>query len=108
MFFDLWSYPYFRWHFLFTILPTILLWLFWSNYLLKYKKTILLMAFCGFLYGIIWDFLGSVLFHLWFYDGTKHIGLPLAGLPWGEYIYMLLIPQEFTALILIARKYILK
>ncbi len=104
--FDLLNYPYVRWHLIFTIIPTLLSWLFWGKYLLRYKKTILLIAFCGVVYGTAWDIIGSVIFHLWFYDGTKHIGFPLAGLPWGEYLYMFLIPQEFTIMILIARKYI--
>jgi lycopene cyclase domain-containing protein len=102
-FMSIWNnYPYLRWHLVFVIIPSIILWVFYWRYLVKYKKTILAITALSFIWGLIFNLVASTTLHVWYYQNT--IGISFLGLPLEEYIFLLLVPQELCAILLLCYK----
>lgn len=99
----LWQFPYVRWHVFFTFLPTLLVWSFFWKYLLQYKKTLIYATVLALMYGIPADLLASPGLHLWVFNTYMHFGQRIAGLPLGEYVFILCTPQLIVSLLLIIR-----
>ena len=93
-----------RWHILFTLIPSILLWTFFGKYLLRYKKTILFITLGSFLWAIPVDVLATPILKIYFFNPTKDLGIHWLGLPLEEYLFILLIPQVITAIALLIRR----
>ncbi len=94
--------PYLRWHLIFVITPSIILWALWWRYLIKFKKIILEIATLSFIWGLIFNLVASTALHVWYYDNT--IGSFFLGLPLEEYIFLLLVPQELCVILLLCYK----
>lgn len=93
-----------RWHILFTIIPSILLWSIWGEYFLRYKKTFLFVTLGAFLWGLPLDLLNVPLLHVYYFNPVHNLGIRFLGLPLEEYLFFLLIPQETVAMILLLRR----
>lgn len=104
----IWNFPYIRWHICFILLPSIVIWLFYWRYLIRYKKTILFITLIGFPGALFAEILGSTILRIWYYNPAQHLGPFILGLPLGEYIFMLFFPQFFVSLLLIVRKELYK
>lgn len=94
--------PYLRWHIVFVIIPSIILWAVYWRYLIKYKKTILAITLLSFFWGSIFNLVASTVLHVWFYRNT--LGIFIFGLPLEEYMFLLLVPQELSAILLLGYK----
>jgi lycopene cyclase domain-containing protein len=102
--FYLWNLPYMRWHLIFTVIPSIVLWTGWHSYLSKYWRVFIFVTLCCFLWGLPLDLLSVPISHIYGFHPTQNLGSNFLGLPLEEYFFLLLIPQEATAVILILRK----
>jgi hypothetical protein len=100
----LWQFPYVRWHFFFTFLPSLVVWSIWGQYLLKYKKTLLYVTVLALLYGIPADIFASPVLNIWVFGSHPHVGPFIAGLPLGEYIFILFTPQLIVSVLLLVRR----
>ena len=99
-----WSLPYMRWDMLFIFIPTFLLWVFGWRYFRRYKKTFLFVAVFSFLWGLPFDILATPVFHIYFYNPVHNLGVSFLGIPLEEYFFLAFVPQEMTAITLVARK----
>ena len=99
---EFWNFPYIRWHIIFVILPSIIIWTLYWRYLIKYKQTIIWIAVLSFIWGIIFDWVASPILKLWFFD--NNLGVYFLGLPIEEYLFLIFVPQELTAILLLIRK----
>jgi len=94
--------PYLRWHLIFVITPSIILWALYWRYLVKYKKTILAITVLSFVWGLLFNLVASTALHLWFYRNT--MGIFFLGLPFEEYVFLLFVPQELCVILLLCYK----
>lgn len=102
----LWGLPYIRWHILFIFLPSLVMWLVWGKYFLKYKQTILFISFFSFIAGAAFDLLASPVLKVWYFDRVDTLHIWFWGLPLEEYLFLLLFPQEIAILFLLFRKWV--
>jgi lycopene cyclase domain-containing protein len=102
----LWSLPYARWHIVLTIIPSLILWGVWGRYLWHYKRTFLLITLGAFVWGLPLDLLSVPVFHVYGFNPIHNTGISFLGLPLGEYLFFLLVPQEAIAVTLLVRKVI--
>lgn len=102
----IWSLPYARWHILLTIIPSMIIWTVWGKYLLRYKRTFIILTIGAFLWGLPLDVLSVPVFHVYGFDPVHNTGISFLGLPLGEYLFFLLVPQEAIAVTLLIRKYL--
>lgn len=96
------DYPYFRWHLFFVIVPSLALWLWRWRYLLKYKKTIAIIAAGALVWGFVFDIVASPVLGLWFFSHNSNIYW--LGLPLEEYLFLLFVPQLMAVIFLLLRK----
>lgn len=99
---NFWNFPYIRWHIIFVIIPSSIIWLLHWRYLIKYKQTLFWIATLSFLWGLIFDLVASPLLRLWFFDNNLRIYF--LGLPLEEYLFLLFVPQELTIILLLMRR----
>lgn len=96
--------PYMRWNIIFVFVPSIIIWFFYWKYLLKYKKTILYVTVGSFVWGLLFDLVASPILNVWHFNSMQNLGISFLGLPLEEYLFILIVPQELTAIVLILRK----
>ncbi len=95
-------FPYLFTIVVFIFLPTVLLWIFYGKLLRKNVKLLIFIAVFSFLWGLLFDLVGSVWWHIWFYNHT--LGIYFLGLPIEEYLTLLIFPQQVAALLLVIRE----
>lgn len=96
------QYPYVRWHIVFVLIPSIVLWVLYWPFLIRYKKTIVWITCLSFLWGFMFDLVASPLTGLWFF--SHNLNIYFFGLPLEEYLFLLFVPQELVAILLLLRK----
>lgn len=96
------TYPYLTWIVIFVVAPSIVLWVQNGNYLRKHLRIFATIAACAFLWGLSFDLVGSPLLGIWSYQ--HDLGIHFLRLPLEEYILLLTLAQELTALFLVVRK----
>ncbi len=101
-----WNIPYLRWHLFFTLIPTIIIWTFSWKYLLRYKKTLLVIAILGFAMGFVGDTIAATVLKIWYWNSSLNLGISFFHIPIGEYTFFLLIPQELACILLLLRKHL--
>lgn len=99
---NIWDHPYLRWHILFVIIPSLVIWIINWRFLIKYKQTFLWITVFSFIWGFIFDLVASPILNLWFFDNSLYIYY--LGLPLEEYLFLLFVPQGLTAIMLLIRK----
>lgn len=105
-FWYVWSLPYARWHIFLTIIPSIIIWSVWGKYLWQYKRTFIILTIGAFIWGFPLDILSVPVFHVYGFDQVHNTGISFLGLPLGEYLFFLLVPQEAIAVTLLIRRFV--
>ncbi len=96
------QFPYLTFVLIFLVVPTVFLWLWKGNFLKRYTKFFIVIGIFSFLWGFLFDLVGSNIWHIWFYRHT--LGISLEGLPIEEYLTLLFFPHQLTAFLLIVRQ----
>jgi hypothetical protein len=94
--------PYLSWLTTFVFIPSAIVWLIFWKYLIKFKKTFIFVTAFSLLWGLLFDIVGSSHWHIWYY--THNLNIYLLGLPLEEYLILLFLPQQITAIFLLIRK----
>jgi lycopene cyclase domain-containing protein len=94
--------PYLKWLIIFVFIPSLIMWVFYWKFLIKYKKTIIFITVLAVSWGLVFDIIGSVKWGVWYY--TKNLGIYFLGLPLEEYLILFFLPQQITAVLLLIRK----
>lgn len=87
---------------MFVIVPSILLWLRHGDYFKQHLKIFAIVSACAFFWGLSFDVVGSTLLGVWSYHND--IGIRFLNLPLEEYILLLTLAQELTAMLLLLRR----
>lgn len=82
------------------------MWVFNWRYLIKYKKTLVLITIASFVWGLIFDIVASSVLQLWFYN--DNLNIYFLGLPLEEYIFLIFVPPGLVSLFLLVRRRIFK
>jgi len=96
------DYPYLKWHIIFVLIPSIVIWMWYWKYLIKYKKTLLWITGLSIIWGFIFDLVASPILKLWFFNNSLNIYF--AGLPLEEYMFLFFVPQELAIIFLLLRR----
>lgn len=100
-------YGYILWLAVFVWLPTIILWVGYTKYLIHYKKVFLYCTVYSLLLGIPWD-IWAVRANMWHYYPAHILGLTFLYLPIEDYLFLLTVPVLLTSATLVAKKYFRK
>jgi len=97
------DYPYLRWHIIFVIVPSLIIWLWQGHYLKRYKRTFLIICLASLVWGFIFDLVASSVLKLWFFNDNFNVYL--FGLPLEEYMFLLFVPQLMASIFLLIKKH---
>jgi|SRR3990172_10673691 len=94
--------PYLFWLIVFVLIPSVLVWAFYWRYLKSYIKIFVVITICAIVWGLGFDLVGSTTWRIWSYSNTLNIYF--LGLPIEEYLTLLFLPQQITAILLLLRR----
>lgn len=84
------------------VVPSIILWLRYGNYFKQHLRIFVTITVCAFFWGLSFDLVSSTFLGVWSYQND--LGIRFFNLPLEEYILLLTLAQELTAILLLVRR----
>jgi lycopene cyclase domain-containing protein len=97
-------YDYLKWFLIFCWTPTIIIWLFYWRYLIRYKKVFLICILGSILFATPWDYWATHSW-LWHFSPEHTLGINLLGLPVEEYVFFITETLLYASLALALRSH---
>lgn len=97
------QYAYLQWFFMFAWVPTIIVWLFYWRFLIRYKKTFTICIIGSILFALPWDYWATH-FWLWRFSPDHTLGIEFLGIPLEEYVFFTSFTVLYASIALVLRK----